>query len=170
MASITFKGVTTLNLIGNEVAVGAPAPDFTLRKGLAPDSAYTLDTDAGKVRLLSVVPSLDTPVCDTQTRTFNQRAAELGNVVIVTVSLDLPTAQGRWCGAAGVDKVITASDYFDHSFGQAYGVRIEALGVLARALFVIDGNGTLTYKQIVPELTNEPNYDEAITAAKAAIA
>lgn len=168
MATITFKG-NPLPLSGHPVQVGDPAPAFTLRKGLAPDSEYTLASDAGKVRLFNIVPSLDTPVCDVQTRTFNRRAAELGDVVIVTVSMDLPTAQGRWCGAAGVDKVITASDYFDHSFGATYGLRIEPLGVLARCVLVIDGNGKITYQQLVPEVTSEPNYDEAIAAAKAAL-
>lgn len=165
-AAVTFKG-NPLTLVGPALEVGAPAPSFTVRRGLAPDSAYTLATDAGKVRLFNVVPSLDTPVCDLQTRRFNQEAAGLGpNVVIVTVSMDLPPAQERWCQAASVTNLITASDYYDHSFGLAWGLRIKELGLLARAVIIVDGQGVVRYVQIVPELTTEPNYEEALAAAK----
>jgi thiol peroxidase len=115
------------------------------------------------------VPSLDTPVCALETKTFNARVNELGDKVVpLVVSMDLPVAQGRWCGAEDVKNMVTASDYYDLSFGVAYGVRVGPLGVLARAIFVIDGNNKVTYKQLVPEITSEPNYDEAIAAAKAA--
>ena len=161
---ITFKG-GPLTLLGPELQVGRPAPPINVRKGLAPDSAYTLETDAGKIRLLNVVPSLDTPVCDLQTRRFNQEASALGEgIVIVTISMDLPPAQERWCQAASVENLITASDYYDHSFGESYGLRIKELGLLTRAVIVIDGEGIVRYVQVVPEITSEPNYEEALEA------
>lgn len=142
---ITFKG-GPLTLLGDAPAVGSAAPDFTLAANDL--SAKTLADYAGKTIILSVVPSLDTPVCDTQTRKFNEEAAALGdNVVILTVSVDLPMAQARWCGAAGVEAVETLSDYKDHTFGNAYGVRIKELGLLTRAVFVIDGSGQVTFAQ-----------------------
>ena len=163
---VTFKG-GGLTLEGGQLTVGAPAPEFVVRTGLAPGSAYTLASDAGKVRLLNVVPSLDTPVCSLQTERFNQEAAGLGDsVVIVTVSLDLPPAQERWCQAHSVENLKTASDYFDHSFGLATGLRIKELGLLARAVVVLDAEGVVRYVQIVPEVTDEPDYDEALAAAK----
>jgi thiol peroxidase len=168
MSQVTFKG-NPMTLVGKEVKVGDHAPDFKVRKGLGADSEYTHLSDAGKVRLVIVVPSLDTGICDKETRTFNERAAELSDdVVLLTVSMDLPTAQGRWCGAAGVDRIVTASDYYDHSFGNAFGVRVKELGVLARCIFVIDKSGKIAYKQLVPEIASEPNYDEALEAVKAA--
>ena len=132
---VTLKG-NPVTLAGPVPKVGAPAPDFRLfDNGLAPK---TLADYAGKVKIVSVVPSLDTPVCDIQTRKFNTEAAALGaDVVILTVSVDLPMAQKRWCGAAGVDKVVTLSDYYDHSFGKSWGVRIVEKGLLARAVFVL---------------------------------
>ena len=164
---VTFKG-GGLTLEGEQLSVGQPAPEFTIRTGLAPDSEYTLATDAGKVRLLSVVPSLDTPVCSLQTQRFNEEAAALGDkVVIVTVSMDLPPAQERWCQANSVANLKTASDYFDHSFGLATGLRIKELGLLARSVVILDGDGVVRYLQIVPEVTNEPDYDDAIAAVKA---
>lgn len=163
---VTFKG-SPLTLVGPELAVGAPAPDFALRRGLTPDSAYTLATDAGKIRLFNIVPSLDTPVCDLQTRRFNQEAGALGDkAVIVTASMDLPPAQERWCQAASVTNLITVSDYADHSFGLAWGLRIKELGLLARAVVIVDGAGIVRYVQIVPELTTEPDYDDALAALK----
>jgi len=168
MAQVTFKG-NPVPLEGDEVNVGDAAPNFKLRKGLAPDSEYTLASDAGKVRLVITVPSLDTPVCSLETKTFSSRVNELGDKVVpLVVSMDLPVAQGRWSGAEDVKNMVTASDYYDHSFGAAYGVRVGPLGVLARAIFVIDGNNKITYKQLVPEITSEPNYDDALAAAKAA--
>lgn len=165
MVQVTFinKPVT---LIGNEVKVGDQAPDFTV---LANDlSPVTLKDSEGKIRLFSVVPSLDTGVCDQQTRKFNEAAAELGdNVIIYTVSMDLPFAQKRWCGATGIDNVVTVSDHRDASFGEAYGVHMKELRLLARSIFVVDENGKVTYVEYVPEGTTHPNYDAAIEAVKA---
>jgi len=119
----------------------------------------------GKVCVISVVPSLDTPVCDIQTRRFNEEAAALGDdVVVLTISMDLPFAQKRWCGAAGIENVQTLSDHRNAEFGKAFGVLIEELRLLARAVFVVDVNGIIRYKQIVEELTDEPDYDAAIRA------
>lgn len=165
MVNITFKN-GPVTLIGNEVKIGDQAPNFTV---LANDlSPVTLKDSEGKVRLISVVPSLDTGVCDTQTRKFNEAAAELGdNVVIYTVSMDLPFAQKRWCGAAGIEAVQTVSDHRDASFGEAYGVLIQELRLLARAVFVVDTNDKVTYVEYVSEATNHPNYEAAIEAVKA---
>lgn len=165
MANVTFKG-KPVTLLGNEVKVGDKAPNFTV---LANDlSQVTLDDSKGHVRLISVVPSLDTGVCDQQTRRFNEEAANLGDVKVLTISVDLPFAQKRWCGAAGIENVQTLSDHRDLSFGKAYGVAIEELRLLTRAVFVIDRNDTVTYVEYVPEATNHPNYEAAIEAAKAA--
>lgn len=165
MANVTFKN-GPITLLGNEVAVGEQAPDFTV---LANDlSPVSLKDSEGKIRLFSVVPSLDTGVCDAQTRKFNEAAAELGdNVIIYTVSMDLPFAQKRWCGAAGIDKVQTVSDHRDASFGEAYGVHIKELRLLTRAVFVVDAAGKVAYVEYVPEATDHPNYDAAIEAVKA---
>ena len=165
MVQVTFKN-GPVTLIGNEVKVGDAAPDFTV---LANDlSPVTLKDSEGKVRLFSVVPSLDTGVCDAQTRKFNEAAAELGdNVVIYTVSMDLPFAQKRWCGAAGIENVVTVSDHRAGSFGEAYGVLIEELRLLTRAIFVVDASGKVAYVEYVPEATNHPNYEAAIEAVKA---
>ncbi len=164
---ITFDG-NPLTLVGDEVQVGQKAPNFEV---LANDlSPVKLSDTAGQVRILSVVPSLDTPVCDTQTRKFNEQAASLGkDVKILTISVDLPFAQGRWCGAAGVDQVTTLSDHREVSFGTGYGLLIKELRLLTRALIVIDREGIIQYIQIVSELTNEPNYDEALVAAKGCV-
>ena len=164
-----FKG-GALTLLGPELQVGQPAPDFAVRKGLAPDSEYTLASDAGRLRIFNIVPSLDTKVCDLQTRRFNQEASALGDsALIVTVSMDLPPAQERWCQAAAVDRLIMVSDYYDQSFGLAWGLRIKELGLLARAVVVVDGEGVVRYVQIVPEVTDLPDFDEAIAAAKALV-
>jgi thiol peroxidase len=162
---ITFKG-NPFTLLGPELKVGDKAPDFAVvDNGLAPVS---LANSAGRIRIISSVPSLDTPVCDTETRRFNQEAAGLpGDVVVLTISLDLPFAQKRWCGAAGIDKVTTLSDYRERSFGQNYGVLIKELLLLTRAIFVVDGQGVIRYIQIVPEVTSEPDYAAVMTAAKA---
>lgn len=167
MVKVTFKN-GPVTLIGNEVKVGDTAPDFTV---LANDlSAVTLQESAGKIRLFSVVPSLDTGVCDAQTRKFNEAAAELGdNVIVYTVSMDLPFAQKRWCGAAGIERVVTVSDHRAGSFGEAYGVLIEELRLLTRSVFVVDANDKVTYVEYVPEATDHPNYDAAIEAVKALI-
>ncbi|MGM7682130.1 thiol peroxidase [Cytobacillus sp. Hm23] len=165
MANITFKG-NPVTLLGNEVKVGDKAPDYTV---LANDlSPVTLANSSGSVRLISVVPSVDTGVCDAQTRRFNEEVASLDNVQVLTVSVDLPFAQKRWCGASGIDNVITLSDHRDLSFGEVYGVVIKELRLLARAVFVIDSNDNITYVEYVSEGTNHPNYEAAIEAVKAA--
>lgn len=165
MAAVTFKE-NPVTLLGNEVNVGDTAPDFTV---LANDmSPVTLDDSKGSVRLISVVPSLDTGVCDQQTRKFNEEASKLDNVKILTVSVDLPMAQKRWCAAAGIENVQTLSDHRDLSFGKAYGVAIEELRLLARAVFVVDSNDKVTYVEYVSEATNHPDYEAAVEAAKSA--
>jgi thiol peroxidase len=155
-----------LTLIGAELRVGDKAPDFTLRtQDLKP---FTLDDTKGKIRLFSAVPSLDTPVCDTETRRFNTEAAKLGDKVeIVTISMDLPFAQKRWCAAAGIDKIKVVSDYFDRSFSQAYGTLIKEIHLSSRAVFVVDAQDTIRYVEYVPEVANQPNYDHALSALKA---
>ncbi|WP_261764011.1 thiol peroxidase [Priestia megaterium] len=160
-----FKG-NDVTLLGNQVKVGDKAPKFTV---LANDlSEVTLDSTKGSVRLISVVPSIDTGVCDAQTRRFNEEAAKLDNVKVLTVSVDLPFAQKRWCGANGIDNVQTLSDHRDLSFGEAYGVAIQELRLLARSIFVVDSNDNVTYVEYLPEVTEHPNYEAAIEAAKAA--
>ena len=160
---VTFKG-GPLTLIGPEVKVGSQAPEFQV---LAQDlSPVSLSSFAGKTLLISVVPSLDTPVCDAQTRRFNQEAAKLPNVEILTVSMDLPFAQKRWCGAAGIDKVKVVSDHRDASFGKAYGVLIKELRLLSRSIFLVDRTGTVRYVEYVPEVTSHPNYDAALAAVR----
>jgi len=160
-----FKG-NPVTLLGPDVAVGDQAPDFrVVDNGLQP---VTLAESAGKIRLIAVVPSLDTPVCDSMTRAFNQQAAQLpDNVVVYTVSLDLPFAQKRWCGNAGIDKVQTLSDYQDRSFGLNYGLLIDELKLLARAVYVVGADGKVAYREIVSEVTAEPDYQAAMAAVKA---
>jgi thiol peroxidase len=163
---VTVKG-SPLTLLGRELQLGQKAPDFIVRRDVTPDSEYTLATDRGKTRILSVAPSLDTAVCDQQGRRFNQEAANLGDdVVIVTISMDLPPAQARWCEAAGIDRIITTSDYYDHSFGLAYGLRIKELGLLARAVIILDPDDIVRYIQIVPELPELPNFEAVLVAAR----
>ncbi len=166
MVQITFKQ-NPITLIGKEVKVGDTAPNFTV---LANDlSPVTLNDSKGKVRLISVVPSLDTGTCDAQTRKFNESAAEIGeDVVILTISNDLPFAQKRWCAAAGIENVQTLSDHRDLSFGEAYGVAIQELRLLGRAIFVIDANDKVTYVEYVSEATEHPDYEKAIAAVKSA--
>lgn len=160
---VTFKG-NPLTLIGQEIKVGSKAPEFSV---LGQDlSAVTLDQFQGKNILISVVPSLDTGVCDAQTRRFNEEASKLENVQIITISMDLPFAQKRWCGAAGIDRVKVVSDHRDASFGIAYGVLMKELRLLARSIFVIDRNCTIRYIEIVPEMTSSPNFDAALEAVK----
>lgn len=167
MVKVTFQN-NPVTLIGEAVQVGDKAPNFTV---LANDlSAVTLDDSKGKVRLISVVPSLDTGVCAAQTRKFNEEAAALGDDVrVLTISVDLPFAQARWCGAEGIDAVQTLSDHKDLSFGNAYGIVIEELRLLARAVFVVNQNDEIVYVEYVPEVTDHPNYDEAISAVKEAL-
>ena len=161
---VTFKG-SPLTLVGNAVSVGNKIPDFTaLGNDLA---AVKLSSFAGKIVLLSLVPSLDTPVCDTETRRFNAEATRLSDdVVVLTVSMDLPFAQKRWCAAAGIDRVITLSDHRDAAAGLASGMLIKELRLLGRAVFVLDRDGVVVYEQIVPEITHEPDYEAALGAAR----
>ncbi|WP_329107741.1 thiol peroxidase [Micromonospora sp. NBC_01699] len=158
----TFRG-RPITLLGTEITVGSRAPDFTI---LANDfSPLTLASSAGSVRIFSVVPSLDTDVCDQQTRRFNQEAAAIGGVRVLTVSVDLPFAQGRWCGAAGIDGVETGSDHRDLSFGLAYGVAISEFRLLARAVFVVDADDQVVHVEYVPEVGQHPDYAAALEAA-----
>jgi len=160
----TLKG-NPITLVGPELKVGDKAPDFRLNKSLTEE--VTLADYAGKIKLISVVPSLDTGVCDAQTRRFNEEAAKLGDqVVVLTVSVDLPFAQARWCGAAGVDRVVTLSDYKTREFGQAYGVFIKELALDMRAVFVVDQQDTIRYIEYLKEMTEHPNYDQAIAAVR----
>ena len=153
-----------LTVLGPEIQVGDRAPDFTvLTNDLKP---LTLRDTAGQVRIFSVVPSLDTPVCDQQTRRFNEEAAKLPNVEILTISMDLPFAQKRWCGAAGVDKVRTLSDHRDASFGLAYGTLIKELRLNARSIFVLDRDNTVRHVEYVKEISAHPNYEAALAAAR----
>jgi thiol peroxidase len=159
-----MKG-SPMTLVGPEIRVGDKAPGFSVRtQDLQP---FTLQDTRGKVRLFSVVPSLDTPVCDMQTRRFNEEAAKLGDKVeIITVSMDLPFAQKRWCGAAGIDKVKVVSDYYDRSFAQAYGTLIKELHLESRAIFVVDDKDVVRHVEYVPEVTSHPNYEAALASVK----
>ena len=163
---ITFKG-QRFTLIGTPVTNGDKAPNFN---AVANDlSPRTLASYTDKVCVISVVPSLDTGVCDLQTKRFNAEAAALGdNVQVLTISCDLPFAQARWCGATGTTNLETLSDHKDLSFGMAYGVLIKELRLLTRAMFVIDTSGTVVYTEIVPEVTNPVDFDAALAAARAA--
>ena len=167
--AVNFKG-NPITLGGPEIKPGADAPDFTaVDNGL---QAVKLSQAKGKVIVLSAVPSLDTPVCDTETRRFNQEAGKLGaGVEVWTVSMDLPFAQKRWCGAAGVTAVKTLSDFREHSFAQNYGVLVKEgplAGLTARAVFVVGKDGKVQHAEYVKEITTEPNYDAALSAAKQA--
>jgi thioredoxin-dependent peroxiredoxin len=161
---ITIHG-NPLTLVGQEIKVGMPAPDCELLDNdLNP---VKLSSFRGQVVVLTSVPSLDTPVCDIETRRFNDEAASLGpEIKIVTISMDLPFAQKRWCGAAGVDKVMTLSDHRQAEFGQAYGVLIKELRLLARAVFIVDRTGLVQYVQLVQEVASEPNYEEVLQGLK----
>jgi thiol peroxidase len=160
---ITMKG-KPLTLTGKEVKVGDKAPDADV---VANDlSEVKLSSYRGKVCIITSVPSLDTSVCDMETRRFNEEAGKLGDILVLTISMDLPFAQKRWCGAAGVKNVQTLSDYRYASFGREYGVLIKELRLLARTVFVVDKAGTVRYIQVVPELATEPDYDSALKAAK----
>jgi thiol peroxidase len=161
---VTMHG-NPLTLAGNEVAVGDQAPDFeVIDNDLAPVRFSSL---ADKVRIITSVPSLDTPVCGLETKKFNEEAARLGSdVAILTISMDLPFAQKRWCGAEDVTRVQTFSDHRDASFGTAYGVLIKELRLLARAVFVVDQEGIIRYIELVKEITNEPDYESVLQAVK----
>jgi len=161
--SVTLKG-KPFTLIGPELKVGDKAPDFVaVGRDLKP---VTLADTKGKIRVFSVVPSLDTPVCDAQTRRFNQEAANLPGVGVYTISMDLPFAQSRWCAAAGVDKVIMLSDHKDASFGSQYGTLIKELRLDSRAIFVVDENDIVRYIEYVREVATHPSYDGALEATK----
>jgi thiol peroxidase len=158
----TFKG-NPITLIGPEIKVGDKAPDFKVNKNLL--EQVSLHEYDGKLKLISVVPSLDTGTCDAQTRRFNVEAGKLGDkVTVLTISVDTPFAQARWCGAAGVEHVVTLSDYKDRSFGEAYGVYIKELGLLMRSIFIVDANNTVQYVEYLSEMTNPPDFDKAIEA------
>jgi len=161
---VTMKG-TPVTLVGHEVKVGDMSPDFTVvDNNLAP---VNFSSYRGKICIISSVPSLDTPVCDLETKMFNEQAARLDpNLVILTISMDLPFAQKRWCAAEGVDRVQTLSDHRDASFGDAFGVLIKEFRLLARAVFVVDQEGVIQYIQLVNEITNEPDYEAIWNALK----
>ena len=163
--SVTFLG-NPLTLVGDIPALGAPAPDAgVLNNELDP---VRLSDKRGSILVLLTVPSLDTPVCDTEVRRFNTLAGELAeDVAILVASMDLPFAQARWCGAAGVEAVTTVSDHRDAELGRQYGVLVKELRLLARAIFVIDREGILRYVQLVGEIAEEPDYDAALAAVKA---
>ena len=163
---ITIKG-NPLTLLGRGVQVGEAAPDFEVTANdLTP---FNFSSLKGQMCILASVPSLDTPVCDLETRRFNDEAAALGpDIRLLTLSMDLPFAQQRWCGAAGVERVTTYSDHRLASFGLAYGVLIKELRLLARAVFVVDRGGLIRYAEVVPEVTHEPNYEAVLQAVKAA--
>jgi thiol peroxidase len=164
---VTFKG-NPLTLVGNELSVGDKAPAFTaVNTDLSPfDLAPMLGE---KIIVISSVPSLDTSVCATQTRKFNEEAADIGDdVTIVTISMDLPFAQSRWCGAEGVKNLQVVSDHKDAAFGESYGMLIKELRLLARAVHVIDKSGKIVHRQIVGEMTDEPDYNAALEAVRAA--
>ncbi len=164
IASVTFKG-NPLTLIGTQPKVGEPAPDFEV---LSNDlSAVKLSDMRGKVCVICSVPSLDTPVCDTEVRKFNEHATSLGDdVAVLAISMDLPFAQQRWCGAADIEHVQALSDHRSAEFGTEYGVLIEELRLLARAIFVVDKEGLIRYIEVVDEVTNEPDYEAALKAVK----
>jgi thiol peroxidase len=164
ITAITFQG-DPLALTGAQPKVGGPAPDFEV---LANDlSPVKLSDLRGKVCVICSVPSLDTPVCDTEIRKFNEHATSLGtDVAVLTISMDLPFAQQRWCGAADVENVQALSDHRSAEFGSRYGVLIEGLRLLARAVFVVDKEGLIRYIEVVDELTNEPDYNAALKAVK----
>lgn len=165
MLNVTFAN-DPITLVGNEVKVGDTAPNFNV---LSNDlEAVTLENYEGKVKLIITVPSLDTGVCSEETLRFNKEAGSLDHVQVLTISMDLPFAQTRWCGANGVEDLDTLSDHRNADFGNNYGVLIEELRLLTRAVFVVDSNNKVTYVEYVDEATNHPNYDQALEAVKSA--
>ena len=166
-------GATTMRgnpktLIGPELKVGDPAPDFTVVDSSLGET--TLKGTGDRVRIFSVIPSLDTPVCDAQTKRFNQEAASLPGVDIITVSMDLPFAQKRWCGAFGVDRIKMLSDHKDGSFGSNYGTLIKEMRIESRAIFVVDSQNRIRHVEYVKEVADHPNYEAALAAARSAAA
>jgi len=165
-ATVTFQG-NPLTLTGDQPTVGQAAPDFEALDNEL--SNVKLSSFRGKVCIICTVPSLDTPVCDTEVRKFNEQATSLGDgVAVLVISMDLPFAQSRWCGAAGVENVQTLSDHKQAQFGNAYGILIKELRLLARTVFVVDKEGIIRYKEVVEELTNEPDYETALNAVREA--
>jgi thiol peroxidase len=159
----TFKG-NPLTLIGQEIKVGQQAPEFSVLAGdLSP---VTLASSKGKTRLIISVPSLDTPVCDAETRRFNEEAAKMSGTEVLVISMDLPFAQARFCQTAGIKNLKTASDHRDASFAKAYGTLIKELRLDSRAIFIVDANDKVQYVEYVKEVTNHPNYDAALNALK----
>lgn len=163
--SVTTFFNNPVTLLGHEVKVGDKAPAFKATKNDLSD--FSLDQLKGKVKLISVVPSVDTGVCELQTIRFNQEAGKLDGVAIVTISLDLPFAQGRFCGAKGIDNAVVVSDYKDREFGLAYGFLMDEFKLLNRGIVVIDQDDVVRYVEYVSENTNHPDYDAALAAAKA---
>jgi thiol peroxidase len=165
--AVTLRG-SPRTLLGPQIEANEDAPEFTALKDLT--TPVRLSDSAGKVRVLLSVPSLDTPVCQNETRRFNEEAAGLGDdVLIQVISVDTPFAQSRWCGAEGIRNVQPLSDFRDRDFGKKYGVEIEGLGIYARAAFVVDRQGIVVYSEYVPEVANEPNYAAILDAARAAV-
>ena len=162
LVTMRGKGIT---LVGDEVRVGDKAPDFLAVANDLSELRFS-EFRRGKVCIVSSVPSLDTPVCDVETRRFNAEVQELPGVTALTISMDLPFAQKRWCGAAGVKNVTTASDHREASFGTTYGVLIKGLRLLARAVFVVDREGIVRHAELVKEVAQEPDYGRIIEAAK----
>lgn len=159
---VKFQG-KEVTLVGKELKVGDEFPNFTTaNNSLEPVSL----SNTNGVRIFLTVPSIDTPVCDLEVKTFNKKASELGNVTVYTVSMDLPFAQARWCGAEDIKNVITLSDYKDREFGNVTGTYVKELGLLARTAFVVDSNNKITYAKYLDEITDYPNYDEILEAAK----
>jgi thiol peroxidase len=159
-------GDRPVTLLGHALKVGDKATDFTVVANDLSTVRFS-EISKGKVTLISVVPSLDTPVCDLQTTRFNEEASKLGNdVQVITISMDLPFAQKRWCAAAGIDKIHVFSDHRDASFGISYGVLMKEPRLLARSIFVVDKKGTIRYRELVKEVTNHPDYDAALAAVK----
>ena len=159
---VTFGG-TPVQLAGTEIHVGDTIADFSaVKNDLSP---FKLSEIKGR-KLIVAVPSLDTSVCDTEVRRFNTEATKLKDVTVITVSMDLPFAQARWCGAAGVENVITVSDYKDRDFAHTFGAYLPNVGLIARSIFLLDENNTVKYVQYVPEVTDHPNYEAALTAVR----
>lgn len=162
--SVLFKG-NPLTVLGPELKAGDPAPDFQVLAGDL--SKVTLKTFKGKIKLISVVPSLDTPVCDQQTRRFNEEAGKLPeDVAVLTISMDLPFAQKRFCSTAGIEKIKTLSDHRDASFGLAYGVLIKDLRLLSRSIFIVGADDRVKYVEYVKEVTSHPDYEAALKSLK----
>jgi thiol peroxidase len=162
--NLITMGGEPMTLVGKEIKVGDKASDFTaLKTDLTP---YSLKDAEDKIKIISVVPSLDTGVCELQTIRFNEMASELGDIVILTISVDLPFAQSRFCGAKGIDKVITLSDHRDLDFGMKYGFVLEELRLLSRGIVILDRDNTVKYVEYVKEVTNHPDYDKALEEVK----